>query len=82
MSKRAIKLHQSKGDGSTILGKIKKALGDQHACYVLITCTEPTSDGKMQVEMNYEGDETLAAFLVENASQVFDDRLNSSRESQ
>ena len=56
--------------------EIKKALGAKCACYVLITCTEPTADGKMEVEMNYDGDIDLAAFLVENASQVFDDRFN------
>ena len=44
------------------------------ACYVLITCSEPDSDGKMEIEMSYEGDEMLAAFLVDNAVQVFDDR--------
>jgi hypothetical protein len=56
--------------------EIKKALGAKCACYVLITCTEPNADGKMEVEMNYDGDMDLAAFLVENASQVFDDRFN------
>lgn len=59
---------------------IKKALGDKCACFVLITCTEPSADGKMQVEMNFDGDESLAAFLIENASQVFDDQI-SQRES-
>ncbi len=54
----------------------EKALSEECACYVLITCTEPNADGNMEVEMNYEGDEILAAFLVENASQVFDDRIN------
>ena len=56
--------------------EIKKALGDSCACYVLISCTTPNADGKMEVQMNYEGDESLAAYLVENASQVFDDRRN------
>lgn len=56
--------------------EIKKALNGKCACYVLITCTEPTADGKMEVEMNYDGDTDLAAFLVENAAQVFDDRFN------
>lgn len=55
--------------------EIKKAIGENCACYVLITCTAPTADGKMEVQMNYEGDECLAAYLVENASQVFEDRF-------
>ncbi|PIS02090.1 MAG: hypothetical protein COT85_07215 [Chlamydiae bacterium CG10_big_fil_rev_8_21_14_0_10_42_34] len=54
---------------------IKKALGNDCACYVLITCTTPSADGNMQVELNYEGDESLAAFLVDNAGQVFEDRV-------
>ncbi len=62
------------------LDKIKKTLGEKHACYVLITCTEPTEEGQIEVEMSYEGDETLAAFLIDNASQVFDEKL-SQRES-
>ena len=45
------------------------------ACYVLITCSEPNLEGKMEVQMDYEGDATLAAFLVQNAAQVFDDRF-------
>lgn len=56
--------------------QFEKAVKENCACYVLITCSEPNSDGKMEVEMNYQGDETLAAFLVENASQVFDDRFH------
>lgn len=56
--------------------EIKKALNSKCACYVLITCSEPGPGGHMEVEMKYEGDESLAAFLVENAGQVFDDRRN------
>jgi hypothetical protein len=58
------------------LSRMKKVLRDQCACYVLITCTEPASDGKMEVAMDFEGDEDLAAFLVDNASQVFDTRFS------
>jgi hypothetical protein len=54
---------------------IKKAVNEDCACYVLISCTAPNKEGKMEVQMNYEGDETLAAFLVENAVQVFDDQI-------
>jgi len=58
------------------LAGIRQALGPKCACYVLITCSEPAEDGKMEVEMNFEGDEHLAAFLVENASQVFETRAS------
>ena len=56
--------------------EIKRALSENNTCYVLITCSEPGPEGNMDVEMKYEGDESLAAFLVDNASQVFDDRKN------
>ena len=58
---------------------IKKAIERGCACYVLLTCSEPGADGKMQVEMNYEGDVDLAALLVQNAGQVFDGNKNLSK---
>ncbi|NGX38768.1 MAG: hypothetical protein KR126chlam1_00079 [Chlamydiae bacterium] len=44
----------------------------KNACRILISCDEPTEDGKMQVEMTCEGDEILAAFLLENAQSILD----------
>lgn len=77
MSKEIVKIGQPKKEAKEMtLEMIKKTLRDKHACYVLITCSAPTSEGKMDVEMNYEGDEMLASFLVDNASQVFDERLS------
>lgn len=55
--------------------EIKQRLKEKHACYVLITCSEPSEKGEMQVELAYEGDETLAAYLVESAQSVFDQKL-------
>ncbi len=75
MSKAIFKM-QSK---NAALSKIKKELSGRYACYVLITCSDPAGDGKMEVEMNYEGDEMLAAFLLENAGQVFDQKLSSTK---
>ncbi|MEI8124182.1 MAG: hypothetical protein WCG42_00320 [Parachlamydiaceae bacterium] len=46
---------------------VKLDLAKKHACYVLITCDEPSDDGKMQVEMSYEGDATLAAYILQGA---------------
>jgi hypothetical protein len=54
---------------------IKKSLKENCACYVLITCSAPNAEGHMDIEMNYEGDEMLASFLIDNASQVFDERM-------
>ena len=51
---------------------VKKELGENNACYVLITCGHPSQDGKMQVEMTYQGDPTLAAYLVESAQNLID----------
>ncbi len=44
-------------------------------CYVLITCSEAGEQGEMKVAMEFEGDESLAAYLVNNASQVFEQKL-------
>lgn len=46
---------------------LKDELAKKHACYVLITCGEPSDDGKMHVEMSYEGDATLAAYILQGA---------------
>ena len=58
------------------LEKIKKTLGEKHACYVLITCSESSDSGEMSVQMDFEGDEDLAAMLVDNAGQIFNERLS------
>ncbi|NGX55324.1 MAG: hypothetical protein KR126chlam2_00957 [Chlamydiae bacterium] len=50
----------------------KKHLKEDNACYILITCAKPTDAGKMQVEMSYEGDPTLAAYLLESAQGFID----------
>ena len=54
---------KSKKKTQALAAKIKKARGNC-ACYVLITCSKPEESGKMDVEMEFEGDEDLAAFLV------------------
>lgn len=54
--------------------RIKKALAKDHACYVLITCNQPSEDGCMQVEFNYEGDVALAAYLIQGAQTFIDEQ--------
>jgi hypothetical protein len=50
---------------------IQKILAkQQNAAYVLITCAAPKEDGRMEVELIYEGDEDLAAYLIETAHGV------------
>lgn len=52
---------------------IKSELAKRHACYVLITCDSPAKDGSMHVEMAYEGDPVLAAYLIEGAQSYLAD---------
>ena len=47
-------------------------LKKNNACHVLITCQEPNNEGKMNVEMTYEGDACLAAYLIESAQGFID----------
>lgn len=60
-----------------LLEKMKEKLRDEYACYILITCGEPSSGGEMQVEMSYEGDEVLASYLIDHAQQLFEERSKS-----
>ncbi len=62
----------SKRDIRTILKRKKEG---KTICYVLLTCSEPNEDGTMEVEMNYEGERWLAAYLVKSAQGVLDEDL-------
>jgi hypothetical protein len=52
--------------------QFRDELAKRHACYVLITCDEPTDGGDMQVEMSYEGDAALASYLLQGAQSIID----------
>lgn len=65
----AKRMQTSKGQA---LEEVHDTLAKENACYVLITCGQPTEDGKMQVEMTYEGDVSLAAYLIESAHDMMD----------
>lgn len=69
-------MRKEKNPRELSLQSIKKVLSQNNACYVLITCGEPSEDGKMQVEMSYDGDECLAAYLIESAQNVFEHQQN------
>jgi hypothetical protein len=47
--------------------RIRQTLSKKHICYVLITCSEPSEDGNMEVEMVYEGDAALASYILHGA---------------
>lgn len=53
---------------------IQETLAKNPACYVLITCDEPAEDGNMQVEMTYEGDASLASYLLQGAQSIIDEQ--------
>lgn len=52
----------------------RDSLTKKHVCYVLITCDAPSDDGKMNVEMSYEGDASLAAYLLQGAQSFMDEQ--------
>lgn len=52
---------------------IIEALSDEEsACFVLIRCDSPSKDGRMDVEFTYEGDASLASYLLESAQDYLD----------
>jgi hypothetical protein len=51
---------------------LQEVLDKNPSCYVLITCGQPSEDGQMQVEMTYQGDAALAAYLLQGAQSFID----------
>lgn len=54
--------------------RIRDKLAKNPACYVLITCDQPSEDGDMKVEMTYEGDAALASYLLQGAQSFIDEQ--------
>ena len=54
--------------------KLRTLLDEDYTGYVLITCAEPSNEGKMQVELSFGGDVTLASYLAESAKGFFETR--------
>ena len=52
---------------------LKRKKEGKTICYVLLTCSEPDEFGSMEVEMKYEGERWLAAYLVNSAQGVLED---------
>jgi len=42
-------------------------------CYVLLTCTQANGEGSMEVDMKYEGERWLAAYLVKSAQRILEE---------
>ena len=60
--------------------RVKKLLEKDFEGYVLVTCRPAGIDGKMQVEMSYEGDPILAAYLMEGAQGYLEEEEDSEME--
>ncbi len=58
---------------------IKEKLEKSHDCYVLITCNY-RDDGKMDVSLDYQGNETLVSYLLEGAKASVDEQLEHAEE--
>ncbi len=58
---------------------LKRKKRGKTLCYVLITCSEPNEDGSYEVEMSYDGDKWLAAYLVESAGSIFANKSSDQR---
>lgn len=50
-----------------------KMILKKHKSYVLITCDEPDIHGKINVDMSYDGDPDLIAFMIHGAQQYLED---------
>lgn len=59
--------------------RLKDKLSKNHLCYVLITCDRPSESGEMSVEMSYDGDAALAAYLLQGAQMFLDDQEEEQR---
>ncbi len=60
--------------------RLKDSLAKNHHCYVLITCDAPEADGRMDVQMTYEGDASLAAYLIQGAQDFIEEQTEDQTE--
>ena len=56
---------------------IKRKRQGKTICYVLLTCSEPSEEGTMEVEMKYEGERWLASYLIKSAQGVLEEEEES-----
>ena len=76
MTKFFLRKTDESNEVSVSIDDIKKTLSAKHACYVLITCSEPSEQGKMNVELSYDGDESLASYLLQSAQDIFENQVD------
>jgi hypothetical protein len=51
---------------------VQDVLAKNPSCYVLISCGKPSADGQLQVEMTYEGEASVASYLLQGAQFYID----------
>ena len=57
---------------NTEINELKKILAEKQLSYVLITCTPPTNEGKMDIELDYQGDQDLLSYLIDSAKNIIE----------
>ena len=45
---------------------------ENHGLFIMITCAPPSEDGKIQVEMKYEGDPCVLSYILKKAQEQFE----------
>ncbi|MGB7128686.1 MAG: hypothetical protein WBD50_06330 [Candidatus Rhabdochlamydia sp.] len=45
---------------------------ENNGLFIMITCAAPSEDGKMQVEMTYEGDPFVLLYILKKAQEQFE----------
>ena len=48
---------------------------NEELCSIKISCSKPSKNGDMEVEMVVEGNEDLASLLIENAYKLIHERI-------
>ena len=57
----------------TIRKYLERSKKKKIKCFILLTCSEPSEDGTMEVDMKYEGERWLAAYLINSAQGILED---------
>lgn len=70
MTKIFVDKEQFLSDKKVSIEDIKHYLAKNNHCYVLLTCSDPSEKGDMQVEMVFEGDEDLACLMLEGGMDI------------
>jgi hypothetical protein len=53
--------------------QLLQELAKRYPSYVLVTAGEPNVEGKLNVQLSYQGDPWLARYLIDGAADVLDE---------